>query len=63
MTRLLQFGTRTLPNGTLSYDYFNLKPTACRRGWAISRPTIPRVTFKLRKDVAFHDGAPMTAKE
>ncbi|MET0277001.1 MAG: ABC transporter substrate-binding protein [Pseudorhodoplanes sp.] len=59
--RLLQFGTRTLPNGTLSYDYFNLKPQLAE-SWQLA-PDNSSVTFKLRKDVTFHDGAPMTAKD
>src|ERR1044071_4915490 len=51
--RLIQFGTRKLPNGVLSYDYFDLKPQLAE-SWQVA-PDNTSVTFKLRKDVTFHD--------
>ena len=59
--RLITFGTRTLPNGVQSYDYFNLKPQLAE-SWEFA-PDNSSVTFKLKRDVTFHDGAPMTAQD
>ncbi len=59
--RLITFGTRTLPNGVQSYDYFNLK-SQLAQSWEFA-PDNSSVTFKLRRDVTFHDGAPMTARD
>jgi peptide/nickel transport system substrate-binding protein len=59
--RLMQFGTRTLPNGVQRYDYFDLKPQLAE-SWEMA-PDSSSVTFKLRKDVTFHDGAPMSARD
>ncbi len=59
--RLIQFGTKTLPNGVMSYDYFKLEPQAAE-SWEIA-PDNSGVTFKLRRDVKFHDGTAMTARD
>jgi peptide/nickel transport system substrate-binding protein len=59
--RLLQFGTKTLPGGGLTYDYFKLEPQLAE-SWKFA-PDNSSVTFTLRRDAAFHDGAPVTAKD
>jgi peptide/nickel transport system substrate-binding protein len=59
--RLLKFGTKTLANGAQSYDYFKLEPQLAE-SWEIA-PDQGSVTFKLRRDVLFHDGAPVTARD
>lgn len=59
--RLLTFGTKKLPNGSLSYDYDNLQPELAA-SWQVSddRRTL---TFKLRKGATFWDGSPVTAHD
>jgi peptide/nickel transport system substrate-binding protein len=59
--RLITFGTRTLPNGVQSYDYFNLKPQLAE-SWEFAADN-SSVTFKLKRGVTFHDGAPVTARD
>src|SRR5882757_6712515 len=59
--RLLQFGFKELPGGGKTYDYFKLEPQPAE-SWQIA-PDNSSVTFKLRRDVKFHDGTPMTAKD
>jgi peptide/nickel transport system substrate-binding protein len=59
--RLITFGTRTLSNGVQSYDYFNLKPQLAQ-SWEFA-PDNSAVTFKLRRDITFHDGTAMTAND
>ena len=54
--RLITFGTKTLPNGVQSYDYFSLKPQLAE-SWEFA-PDNSAVTFKLRRDATFHDGTP-----
>lgn len=57
--RLLTYGTKTLPDGTLSYDYASIKPELAE-SWEI---TDSEMTFHLRPDAKFHDGTPVTAKD
>ena len=59
--RLITFGTKTLPNGVKSYDYFNLKPQLAT-SWEFA-PDNSSVTFKLRRDASFHDGTPVKAQD
>jgi peptide/nickel transport system substrate-binding protein len=59
--RLITFGVRKLPSGIEAYDYFNLRPEAAES--FEMAPDGMSVTFKLRKDVKFHDGAQMTARD
>lgn len=59
--RLITFGSKTLPDGTRSYDYTVLKPELAE-SWQVA-PDGMSVTFKLRKDTKFHDGTPVTAKD
>lgn len=57
--RLVTYGTKTLPDGTLSYDYSAIKPELAE-SWQVKDDEI---VFKLRKDATFHDGTPVTAKD
>jgi peptide/nickel transport system substrate-binding protein len=59
--RLLTFGAKKLPDGTIMYDYKTLKPELAE-SWKIA-PDGKSVTFKLRKDAKFHDGTPVTAQD
>jgi len=59
--RLITFGTKTLPNGVQSYDYFSLKPQLAE-SWEFA-PDNSAVTFKLRRDATFHDGTPVKAQD
>lgn len=59
--RLLTHGTKTLANGTRSYDHTVLKPELAE-SWTVA-PDGMSVTFKLRRDARFHDGAPVTARD
>lgn len=52
--RLLTYGTKTLADGTTSYDYKVLKGELAE-SWAVA-PDGTSVTFKLRRDATFHDG-------
>jgi peptide/nickel transport system substrate-binding protein len=55
--RLLTFGHKTLPDGGLSYDYTKIEPELAEE--FIVSPEGMSVTFKLRRDATFHDGAPV----
>src|ERR1700757_5065482 len=57
--RLLTYGTKILPDGTLSYDYASIKPELAE-SWDI---TDSEMTFHLRPEAKFHDGTPVTAKD
>lgn len=57
--RLMSYGTKTLADGTLSYDRDKLVPELAEE-WTTGENS---VTFKLRKDAKFHNGAPITAKD
>lgn len=59
--RLMTYGKLTLPGGSASYDYKKLEPELAE-SWQVA-PDGLSVTFKLRKDARFHDGAPVTAKD
>ena len=59
--RLMTFGTKKLPDGTLTYDYTRLEPELAE-SWQIAKDGMS-VTFKLRKNARFHDGTPVTAKD
>ncbi|MBU2091885.1 MAG: twin-arginine translocation signal domain-containing protein, partial [Alphaproteobacteria bacterium] len=58
--RLLTFGTKTMPDGSLSYDYAKLEGELAE-SWEIA-PDGDSVTFKL-KDATFWDGKPVTAED
>jgi len=59
--RLLAFGTKTRPDGSLSYDYATLKPELAE-SWEIAADGMS-ATFHLRKDARFWDGTPITAQD
>ncbi len=57
--RLITHEKKTLPDGTQSYDRDKLKPELAED----MKVGDMSVTFKLRKDAKFQDGAPVTAKD
>ena len=57
--RLITHETKTLPDGTLSYDRDKFKPELAE-DMNIGDMS---VTFKLKKNAKFHDGTPVTAKD
>jgi peptide/nickel transport system substrate-binding protein len=59
--RLMTFGKKKAADGSMTYDYAELKPELAE-SWEIA-PDGMSVTFKLRKDAKFHDGTPVTAKD
>jgi peptide/nickel transport system substrate-binding protein len=59
--RLITHGRKTLPDGTISYDYTKFEPELAER-WEVA-PGGTSVTFHLRKDATFHDGSPVTAED
>ncbi|MEM7795817.1 MAG: ABC transporter substrate-binding protein [Cyanobacteria bacterium P01_C01_bin.118] len=59
--RLVTFGTKTLDDGSLSYDYTVIEPELAE-SWTVADDEMS-VTFNLRKDATFHDGTPVTAKD
>ena len=59
--RLMTFGTKTLPDGATSYDYTVLEPELAE-SWEIAEDGLS-VTFNLRQDATFHDGALVTAND
>ncbi|OGL60586.1 MAG: ABC transporter substrate-binding protein [Candidatus Tectomicrobia bacterium RIFCSPLOWO2_12_FULL_69_37] len=59
--RLLTYGRKTLPDGSLSYDYRKVEPELAE-SWQAA-PDGSSITFKLRKDAKFHDGSPVTAHD
>jgi peptide/nickel transport system substrate-binding protein len=59
--RLMTFGKKKGADGQFTYDYTRLEPELAE-SWQIA-PDAMSVTFKLRKNAKFHDGAPVTAKD
>ncbi|WP_296519874.1 ABC transporter substrate-binding protein [Rhodoplanes sp.] len=59
--RLMTYGTKTLPDGTPSYDREVLAPELAA-SWQIASDGMS-CTFKLRRDATFHDGTPVTARD
>jgi peptide/nickel transport system substrate-binding protein len=57
--RLISHETKTLPDGTLSYDRDKFKPELAD-DMNIGDMS---VTFKLKKNATFHDGTPVTAND
>jgi len=57
--RLISHETKTLPDGTLSYDRDKFKPELAE-DMNIGDMS---VTFKLKKNAKFHDGTPVTAAD
>jgi len=59
--RLVRFGTKVEPDGTLYYDYFKIEPELAERYDVASDGKT--ITFHLRSDAVFHDGTPVTADD
>ncbi|MEO0769793.1 MAG: ABC transporter substrate-binding protein [Cyanobacteria bacterium J06649_4] len=59
--RLVSFGTKTLEDGSSSYDYTDVQPELAE-SWEVAEDGLS-ATFNLRKDATFHDGTPVTAKD
>lgn len=59
--RLLTYASKTLSDGTPSYDRATLAPELAE-SWEVAADGMS-CTFKLRKDAKFHDGSPVTAKD
>ena len=59
--RLVSFGTKTMPDGSLSYDYSQIVPELAE-SWTISEDG-KTITFKLKPEAVFQDGSPVTAAD
>jgi len=59
--RLISFGTKQMPDGSLSYDYSVLEPDLAE-SWETT-PDGNAIVFKLRQDAVFSDGSPVTAED
>lgn len=59
--RLMRFGTRTRPDGTLHYDYDRIEGELAERFEVSGEGRV--ITLHLRRDAAFHDGSPVTAED
>ena len=59
--RLVTFGTKTLPDGTMVYDYDKLEPELAE-SWTVA-PDRKSLTFKLKANAKFWDGSPVTADD
>lgn len=59
--RLVSFGTRTLKDGSLAYDYDKVIPELAE-SWTMS-PDRKVLTFKLKPNAKFWDGSPVTAED
>ncbi len=57
--RLCTFGVKMDENGNGYYDYKDIQPELAEE-WTVTDQSI---TYKLRKDATFHNGAPVTAKD
>lgn len=59
--RLVKFAYRDRGDGTAQYDYFDIRPELAE-AYEFS-PDRRSITFRLRRDATFHDGAPVTAAD
>jgi len=59
--RLVTFGTKTLPDGSLSYDYSKIEPELAE-SWTVSEDGLV-ITFKLKPNAVFQDGSKVTASD
>lgn len=59
--RLLKFAYKPREDGTFYYDYFDIQPELAE-SFEVSEDQ-KQITFHLRKDATFHDGAPVTAED
>jgi peptide/nickel transport system substrate-binding protein len=59
--RLVRFGVKTLPDGSLSYDSTKIVPEVAE-SWSIA-PDGTSLTFKISPKAKFWDGTPVTAQD
>ena len=59
--RLIGFGTKTNPDGSVSFDYHTLHGELAE-SWEVA-PDGSAITFKLKPGAVFHDGAKVTAAD
>lgn len=59
--RLVSFGTKTMPDGSLSYDYSEIVPELAE-SWTVSEDGT-LMTFKLKPEAKFQDGSKVTAAD
>ena len=59
--RLVSFGTKQMPDGSLSYDFDNVQPELAE-SWEISDDGTV-MTFTIRDGAPFWDGKPVTARD
>lgn len=59
--RLVSFGTKTMPDGSLSYDYSVIEPDLAE-SWELAADGMS-MTFRLRDNAVFADGSPVTAHD
>ncbi|MFW5823757.1 MAG: ABC transporter substrate-binding protein, partial [Marinobacter sp.] len=59
--RLVSFGTKEMPDGSLSYDFDNVQPELAE-SWEISDDG-KVMTFTIREGATFWDGKPVTAHD
>lgn len=59
--RLVGYGTKTLEDGTMMYDYQTLEPELAE-SWEVASDGMS-ITFKIRKGATFWDGTPITAHD
>lgn len=59
--RLVRFGVKTLPDGTLTYDSRTIEPEIAE-SWTVSDDG-KSLTFKIKPEARFWDGSPVTAED
>src|SRR5258708_39615978 len=59
--RLITHARIKLPDGSWSYDYTKFEPELAE-SWEVA-PDKSAITFHLRQDATFHDGAKVSAKD
>ncbi|WP_454918637.1 ABC transporter substrate-binding protein [Xanthobacter sediminis] len=59
--RLVKFGTKTMPDGSLSYDSSVIEPDLAE-SWSVAGDG-KAIVFKLRPNAVFADGTPVTAED
>ena len=59
--RLLRFGTKPGPDGTLYFDYYKIEGDLAERFEVTDEGRV--ITLHLRRDATFHDGTPVTAED
>lgn len=59
--RLVSFGTKTMPDGSLSYDSTKIQPDLAE-SWTVTEDG-SAIVFKIREDAVFSDGSPVTAED